>query len=521
MKHSLNFSTNYNCYLNDYMDIIRAFGGYFELQENGIQVFLDLQKNINDKINYEVRLKSELFNQNFINKFNLEYSIDNCMMYDYKVLGECSKYDDLVDKEFGFIYAQFSLDTDSSNLKQKSIEKRLSKVVLYLALSCLSSVKLPYGSLTGIRPTKLYKELLLHNINAFDYFTNILQVSFEKTQLIDQIVDKQSNFFNTDDMQVDLFINIPICSSRCSYCSFISAEYSKIKKHIKPYCDLLIQEIEHSKKLILDNGFSLRSVYIGGGTPTSLDTENFERVLSHCDFDCIEFTVEAGRPDTISKEKLDIMAKYNVTRISINPQTFNQNTLNCIGRNHSVEQIYEIFELAKNYNFDINMDLIAMLPNENLEDFCKSVDSAISLAPDNITVHTLALKRGSKLTENGYDNFDQNLPQHMIDYSYQALTKAGYFPYYMYKQKYMSGNLENVGYCKQGKECVYNIDIMEETTTIIANGAGGISKAINHGQNRLERLANPKGIDVYLSRKLSICQSKQEFFDNFIKELKI
>ncbi len=206
------------------------------------------------------------------------------------------------------------------------------------------------------------------------------------------------------------------------------------------------------------------------------------------------------------------MKKYGVTRISVNPQTFNQKTLDIIGRSHSVEDVYDVYKIAREYGFDINMDLIAMLPEESVEDFKNSVDRAIELDPENITVHTLALKKGSALKVDGYQSGARENAEAMVDYAFESLKKAGYSPYYMYKQKYMSGNLENVGYCKTGKQCVYNIDIMEEISGIIANGAGGISKRI-FGNGRLERLADPKGIEVYIQREDKILNDKIRFFE--------
>lgn len=410
---------------------------------------------------------------------------------------------------------RYKLELNLSEIKKKSEIKRFCKISLYSFLSESLKVKLPYGSLTGIRPTKLFTDLQDNGVDAFQYFFNTLMVSKEKTEFISEIVDNQKSVLSRDKREVDIFVNIPFCLTRCSYCSFISAEYSKIKKFIPDYVDLLLREIQSAKDIVKDNNLKVRAVYVGGGTPTSLEDEYFERVISVLDFDCKEFTVEAGRPDTITKNKLDIMKKYNVSRISINPQTFNQKTLDKIGRAHTVQEIFEVYELAKNYPFDINMDLIAMLPNESFEDFKYSVDTAISLKPENITVHTLALKRGSKLTEEGYDNKALELPTKMVDYSYKALKAEGYSPYYMYKQKYMSGNLENTGYCRKDKQCIYNIDIMEETNTIIACGAGGISKVIC-GNNVLERHANPKGLDVYLSRNDEIITSKRDFIEKLI-----
>lgn len=475
-KKKVAFSTNTEAFSNDYHDIIRAFSAYIQIDDNGVDLVLDNDCN----------------------------NTDNTLCCTTNI--KCA----LLPNEM--TSGQFEIDTKQNAITVKSLYKRHSKVLLYKALSLLCKKTLPYGSLTGIRPTKLYKEIQQSGVDAYKYFTDFLMVSKEKTDLISTIVANQAKVWNENDNEVDIFVNIPICSSRCSYCSFISAEFSRVKHLIPAYTDLVIKELEHAHKLVAENNLQVRSVYVGGGTPTSIDDISFKKILGNCDFGCYEVTVEAGRPDTITREKLQIMADCGVSRISINPQTFNQNTLNAIGRKHSVEDIYEVYKMAREYNFDINMDLIAMLPNESYYDFVNTVDCAIKLNADNITVHTLAIKRGSALNEKGYDNISIDTPAKMIDYSYQALKKAGYEPYYMYKQKYMSGNLENVGYCKKDKECIYNIDIMEETNTIIACGAGGISKYINHGEHRLERCANPKGIDVYLERGEEVIKTKNDFF---------
>ncbi len=393
-------------------------------------------------------------------------------------------------------------------LKDFAKAKRLAKLKIYEILSSLTGITLPYGSLTGIRPTKLYRE---SNRNA-EYFEKTLHVSKEKTKLIDSIVKEQSGLYVCNDKLVDIFINVPFCTTRCSYCSFISAEIGKVKKYIPSYVSDVIKEIRDVKRWINDLEYKVRAVYIGGGTPTSLDTESLESILKECDFENEEFTVEAGRPDTITRDKLEIMKKHGVTRVSVNPQSFNDKTLAAIGRNHSVEDILRVYREAKTYGFIINMDLIAMLPDEDLADFKYSVDKAIELDPHNITVHTLSLKRGSKLRESSYERDMSALAGEMIGYSAVSLKKAGYKPYYMYRQKYMSGNLENTGYAKDNTACLYNIDIMEESLSIVANGAGGISKRLYVNENRLERLANPKGIDVYLDRIDAIIENKRKFF---------
>lgn len=398
-------------------------------------------------------------------------------------------------------------------IKQKSELKRLAKIMLYDLLSECTGKRLPYGSLTGIRPTKFYHELTESGKDAKSYFEEYLRVPQQGANWIARICGNQKGIYSHNDKQVDFFVNIPICVSRCSYCSFISAELGKIKKWIAPYVGQVVREIKHGVALVESLGVQVRSIYVGGGTPTSLCEQDFEKIIVELGkIKCKEFTVEAGRPDTISKEKLKIMSDNGVTRISINPQTFNDKTLALIGRNHTKQDIFKVYDMAREFDFDINMDLIAMLPNESFEDFKYSVDQAISLNPENITIHTLAIKKGSYLKLQEYNNKIELLPEKMIEYSRNAIISNGFEPYYMYRQKYMSGNLDNTGYAKQNKACIYNIDIMEETHSIIACGAGAISKRVWSEQNRLERLANPKGIDVYLEREEKILADKEDFF---------
>ena len=473
----IKFACNRQEFDNDYRDILRAFYPYIELDDEGESIYLELQE-IEENL-FDCLIKRD--NSKYFRRFSLDRAF-------------------LVDK-----------DSEFYEIKRNAQIKRHSKVILYDFLVELTGQVLPYGSLTGIRPTKLYHESVEKGLDAEKYFRDTLKVSQEKVDLIKNICNNQSKFYFVKDNEVDVFVNIPICVSRCSYCSFISAELKRVKQFVTPYCDILVDELKRTRKIIDKMGLKVSSVYIGGGTPTSLDDVNFERIIKESKFDCDEYTVEAGRPDTITKSKLDIMSKYGVTRISVNPQTFNQKTLDLIGRSHTIEEIYDVYKMARGYDFDINMDLIASLPEESEEDFRHSVDCAIALYPENITVHTLALKKGSTLKVGGYDNSSVDLANNMVSYAQKTLEKNGYLPYYMYKQKYMSGNLENVGYCKEDKSCIYNIHIMEEVSSIIANGAGGISKRIFDG-DRLERLANPKGLDVYLQRRDKMLEDKEKFF---------
>jgi len=398
-----------------------------------------------------------------------------------------------------------------NDLEKKRVEKRYLKIAIYRTISFLTDVNLPYGCLTGIRPTKLYQEIqnnpLRYGKSAREVFLSDYSVSEDKVKLIEHIVNTQKPLRNKRAKACDVFVFIPFCPTRCAYCSFVSLPIDKQKKLVEPYVDCLVRELEQTEAFVREKKIKIRSVYVGGGTPTSIGAELLDRVLEHCHFDCKEFTVEAGRPDTINQEIVDVLLKHGVTRISVNPQTFNDKTLKLIGRSHTTGDIYTAYSLVKG-KFIVNMDLIAMLPNETFEDFKRSVDIAVALKPENITVHTLYLKKGSALKLENYDNTDYATATKMVAYAYKKLTEEGYNPYYMYRQKYTSGSLENVGYAKPKTECVYNVDIMEEDTSIIANGAAAISKKWIKSKNLIERCANykepleyVKNIDMMLERQ--------------------
>ncbi len=413
-------------------------------------------------------------------------------------------------KNFYFPYGEYG------ELMRKRVEKRYLKIAIYRTLCFLTGVSLPYGCLTGIRPTKLYTEVQgdreFYGKSAHDVFVNDYDVSEDKVELIERIVDVQRPLRNKAAKAYDVFVFIPFCPTKCAYCSFVSLPLDKRRKLVEPYVDCLIRELEQIKSIVAKKKLKIRAVYVGGGTPTSIGCEQLGRVLEHCRFGAKEFTVEAGRPDTIDKEMIDMLLSHGVTRISVNPQTFNAKTLEIIGRKHGVGDIINAYALAKG-KMDVNMDLIAMLPNESFEDFRYSLDTAVALSPENITVHTLYMKKGSALKLDGYDNTDCETASKMVDYAYKKLTAAGYAPYYMYRQKYTSGNLENVGYAKQGKECLYNIDIMEEDTSIIACGANGISKKLDRKRNLITRCANYKEPLEYVKSIDLMLQRQAEFWN--------
>ncbi len=401
-------------------------------------------------------------------------------------------------------------------LERKRIEKRHLKVAIYRTLSFITGVNLPYGCLTGIRPTKLFLEIEnefeKYGKSACEVFEDDYSVSENKVKLVKRIVDVQRPLRNKSQNEYDVFVFIPFCPTRCAYCSFVSLPIDKQIKLVRPYVDCLLRELEQTKELIRSRKIKVRSVYVGGGTPTSIGAELLDEVLAACHFGASEFTVEAGRPDTIDKDVVSVLKKHGVTRVSVNPQTFNDKTLEVIGRRHKCADTYNAYMLVKD-DFDVNMDLIACLPGETFDDFKRSVDIAVALDPANVTVHTLYMKKGSALKQCGYDNTDYDTASRMVDYAYSRLTEAGYEPYYMYRQKYTSGNLENVGYAKPGKACLYNVDIMEEDTSILANGANGISKKWDKDKNLITRCANYKEPLEYVKHIDEMLKRQRDFWN--------
>lgn len=373
-------------------------------------------------------------------------------------------------------------------------------------------MKNPWGDITGIRPVKIARTMLGEGKSTEEFinkFKNDFCVSDEKTQLTLNIAVREIEIlknFNKND--ICLYIGVPFCKTRCLYCSFVTNSAAKNNKYMRSFIKNLMKEIEYTAELLKKTDFHIVSVYFGGGTPTTLSAMDLKDVISKCHecfdlSDVMEFTVEAGRPDTIDKEKLETLKKCGVTRISINPQTMNDNILDIIGRKHTVNDVYESFELARKCGFDnINMDLIAGLPTETFEEFENSVNLVTELSPECITVHTMSIKRGSALHEKlgDYAITDEDAVSKMVAYSINKLYENGYYPYYLYRQKNMVGNHENIGYSKKGKECLYNIMIMEETNSIISMGCGGVSKIVNLPNDRIERVFNVKEAKDYVER---------------------
>lgn len=395
-------------------------------------------------------------------------------------------------------------------LELKRYAKRSAKLAFYLFLSEESGKSLPWGALTGIRPTKMAYAELAEGRDFAPLFKKFC-VSDENISVIRRVIAAQSKIYCANrGAGEDIFVSLPFCPTKCEYCSFITAPYSAVQRYIEDYINCLVEEISSLKAVVT----RVNSVYIGGGTPFCLSAEQLKRVYSAIaalPTGGAEYTVEAGRPDTFTEEKLEVTSCAGVNRICVNPQTFSDKTLAAIGRRHTAEQTLEAFKMARRYPFDINIDLIAGLADETLADFERSLSAAIALEPENITVHSLCLKSGAKLKENVSRLSVADIGD-MLALSRRMLTSAGYDPYYLYRQKYQAGNGENTGWAKPGKECAYNIGTMEEICSNIAVGAGAISKRVFGAENRIERLASPKDIPTYLNKYREIIAKRNALF---------
>ncbi len=415
------------------------------------------------------------------------------------------------------------METIEGDYLDKATFRNKLKLASYQLLSRYSGRELPWGDLTGVRPTKIAMAELEKGRNFEDAVANYIdtyQVSEGKAKLATKVADFEKGVIASIDRENDycLYVGIPFCPSRCLYCSFTSYPIALYEKKAAEYIETLKKEIDYISDVYKDK--NLVSVYIGGGTPTSISHELLDNLLTHINssFDmckCREFTVEAGRPDSITGEKLMVMKKHNISRISINPQTMNDETLKVIGRAHTVEQTKEAFKLARECGFDnINMDLIAGLPGENIDSMKHTLDEIKKLSPESLTVHSLAIKRAANLKqqlgEYG-DAINQDMDA-MLDMVADVATELGMEPYYLYRQKNIGGNLENVGYAKKGLECLYNILIMEEITDIIAAGAGASTKVTYHKENRVERVENCKSVDDYINRFDEMLERKKKEF---------
>ena len=477
-----------------------------------------------------------------LNKPEFEYDIHSLIKAFFpeenvSATAEEKKYDEEITRMFQICYGEKEIsiawDRMTSGKKgevsfevdfsDRQATKNQLKQKLYQVLSDITGEKLPWGTLTGIRPTKIPMKLLEEGKTKAEirsYMKDTYFASDEKIELSIDIAERELEILKKIDYEngYSLYIGIPFCPTTCLYCSFTSFPLVSWRTKVDSYLDALEHELDYVA--VKFGKKHLNSIYIGGGTPTTLEPYQLDRLIRkiRCSFDlsdCLEFTVEAGRPDSITREKLETLKKWGITRISINPQTMKDETLKIIGRRHTVAQTVESFQMARELGFDdINMDLIMGLPEESLEDVKNTLDQVKALKPDNLTVHSLALKRAARLNmfKEDYKDYKMvNTTEHM-DLTAEYAKEMGLEPYYLYRQKSMAGNLENVGYASPGKAGIYNILIMEEKQTIVACGAGTVTKRV-YGDGRIDRCDNVKDVKLYMEKIDEMIRRKQKLFE--------
>ena len=420
-------------------------------------------------------------------------------------------------------YSRFAWAADpgeKDRLERDRVLQRVLKNAFYRAGTEALGREPPWGALTGVRPVKIPTKALTRGLTlrqADAQLRDLYRVSPDRRRLaLDCAQAAIAVRESLKPEELSLYVGVPFCPTRCAYCSFVSADVGKTLNLLEPYAQALCREIAAAGAMLARAGRKVRSVYFGGGTPTTLSAGQLHQVMTaledHVDLSaCTEYTVEAGRPDTITAEKLSVLRSHGCDRVSVNPQSMSEAVLRAIGRAHTPEDILQAWALVAEAGFPVrNMDLIAGLPADSEAGFRASLDEVIALGPENITVHTLALKKGSRLMMEG-----QGLPgpaavAAMLDYAWSALRTAGYVPYYLYRQKYMSGGFENVGWCRRGTESLYNICMMEELHSILSLGSGGVTKLIDTGAGRVQQLSNPKFPKEYIQHIEEIITQKEE-----------
>ncbi|MDV4152232.1 coproporphyrinogen III oxidase [Clostridium sp. AL.422] len=461
---------------------------------------------------------------------NLKYRYDVYQMFNiYYPLDEI-KFEDkgdyiinIEEDKVSFSYKELYKEA----LLGENIKEDIKKLI-FSSLKEITGDYYPWGILVGIRPSKIalkYLEEGKSEDEIIELFRNKHLASEEKARLCIEVAKKEKKLVNKDEKNIAIYIGMAFCPTRCFYCSFTANPIGGNKKLVNPYLEALTYEIREMKKYVDERGLKIESVYFGGGTPTAVNNDEFEEIMKEIynafveNRDLIEFTVECGRPDSITLEKLQTMKNYNTTRISINPQTMNDNTLKMIGRGHSSKDVIEKFKLARELGFnDINMDMIIGLPGEGIKEAEYTAKEILKLKPDSLTVHGLSLKRASILYENfilkkGIQIKKQEELSSMYEMSRMLAKDLEIKPYYMYRQKNMVGNMENLGYSKEGKECLYNIQMIEDKQTIIALGADAVSKVVFLEEDRIERFGNVKDIREYTNRIKEMVEEKRKLLD--------
>lgn len=414
---------------------------------------------------------------------------------------------------------EFGLDTPED---KRAMEQRLVKMAAYRAMKALAG-KPAWGALSGVRPAKLVRKWLEKGADSpacAQLLTGLYDLDRDKAILAIRCAQESRAVDETlAPGDISLYLGIPFCPTRCAYCSFVSADVKGALKLVEPYVEALGREIAWAGDYVARKGLRIRSVYMGGGTPTTLSAAQLDGLLSALgrwlSADTLEeFTVEAGRPDTITEEKLAVLREHGVGRVSVNPQTLSDEVLRAMGRDHTAQQFRAAYALARAAGFEaVNTDLIAGLPKDSPQGFRRTLDEIVALAPEEITIHTLALKHGSTLLTAG-PSAEAAIPgagavNEMLDYAAQTLPQAGYRPYYLYRQKYMTGAMENVGWTRRARSGFYNIVMMEELGSVLALGAGGVTKLIDRRSGAVTRHTNPKYPKEYLERLAEILEERE------------
>lgn len=486
----------------------------------------------NHDFKYEVAELIKLFTSDFQFVENKSFGmvLENNLLEYNNTLISTSKY-----------YENYELRFESSEnikidgLSEQELKKRTKEMIkrsMFNVLKKKFNTYVPWGILTGIRPVKIVHNLLDKGMSDEHIRQNLKEnylIMDEKIDLALEIAKRERPFiYPIDENKISLYIGIPFCPTRCYYCSFPANPLKQFGHLRMEYVQKLIEEVKGMAKILKDTNKEIETLYIGGGTPTALEKEELDILITalykELDLSKIkEFTVEAGRPDSITRGKLEVLKKHNVSRISINPQTMNDETLKLIGRNHSVEDVKEKFNMARELGFkDINMDMIIGLPGEGYKEALNTAREIKKLKPDSLTVHGLSLKRGSRLYENfilkkGLGIKNQDEITKMYNESKELSKELNLKPYYMYRQKNMVGNMENIGYAKEGKECIYNMQMIEDTQTIIALGADAVSKVVFKDENRIERFPNVKDVREYVNRIDEMIEGKIKLLDTLYR----
>lgn len=471
-----------------------------------------------------IELNDENFRYDVFLIFNIFYLLEDVLINksesnEFKVFIESDKMI-LSHKDYEKAY-------ELEENKKESIKRGVFKF-----LTEVTGEKHPWGTMVGIRPSKIASSLLKDGKSEDEIIATYKEsylASAEKSKLCIEVAKREEKFLKSSKDQVSIYVGMPFCPTRCLYCSFASNPISACKKQVPTYLEALKKEINAINEYILSKSIKVNTVYFGGGTPTSVNNEDFEDLMKVIyekiiiPFKPLEFTVECGRPDSITEEKLITMKNYEVSRISINPQSMNNETLRTIGRGHTKEAVVEKFNLARKLGFEnINMDIIVGLPGEGIQEVNNSYKEIMDLKPDSLTVHGMSIKRASMLHEELvlgrklYRPKQEELKE-MYDKTRELSEELGMNPYYMYRQKNMVGNMENIGYSKEGSECIYNIVMIEDIETIIALGADAVSKVVFKDENRIERTANVKDVNEYINRIDEMIENKISLLNTLYK----